>query len=167
MPETSRNIYKQLNLVQQKINPEYLQILNQLVLFTNFGFIFRQPVIQRYLKDGHKIGKPSPLFTKIEQTRLDELKAKYGGQQQSADKPTAAEPSVLKTAEDVEKAIAVQGEKVRVLKTSGAEKAFWQPEVEILLRLKKQLAVFGSSPAVAVTADSDAAAVGKKNKKKK
>lgn len=131
-------------------------------------FYFRQPVIQRYFKDGHKIGKPSTLFTKIEQTRLDELKAKYGGQQQTVDKSAAAELPVLKTAEDVEKAIAVQGEKVRVLKTSGAEKAIWQPEVEILLRLKKQLGAFGGLPAAAVpTAGSDAAAVGKKNKKKK
>lgn len=126
-------------------------------------------MIQRYFKDGHKIGKPSPLFTKIEQSQLDELKSKYGGQQQTVDKSAAAEPPVLKTAADVEKAIAVQADMVRVLKTSGAEKAIWQPEVEILLKLKKQLTAFGGSPAVAVpTADSDsAAAAGKKNKKKK
>lgn len=122
-------------------------------------------MIQRYFKDGHKIGKPSPLFTKIEQTRLDELKAKYGGQQQTV-KTAAVEPPVFKTVEDVQKAIDVQGDKVRVLKTSGAEKAIWQPEVEILLKLKKQLAAFGGSP-VTVTANSAAASVDKKNKKKK
>jgi methionyl-tRNA synthetase len=39
----------------------------------------------------------------------------------------------------------LQGEKVRKLKTSGAEKSVWQPEVEILLDLKKKLAAANSS----------------------
>ncbi|GBO19567.1 Methionine--tRNA ligase, cytoplasmic, partial [Araneus ventricosus] len=33
------------------------------------------------LPSGHKIGKPSPLFKKIEQELINELKAKYAGRQ--------------------------------------------------------------------------------------
>lgn len=40
-----------------------------------------------------------------------------------------------------------QGEKVRVLKTGGAEKSKWQPEVDILLSLKKKLAELTGQPA--------------------
>lgn len=95
------------------------------------------------LKAGHKIGKPSPLFTKIEQTQIDELKKKYAGvQQPSSTKTSKAETTSNKlfdTFDECERAIADQGEKVRKLKGSGVEKAVWQPEVTILLNLKKQL----------------------------
>lgn len=92
------------------------------------------------LKPGHKINKPIPLFTKIEQARVDELKAKYGGTQQPAVKETKVEKSkFFSTVEEAEKAVADQGEKVRKLKTGGAEKSVWQPEVNILLELKKLL----------------------------
>lgn len=94
------------------------------------------------LKSGHKINKPTPLFTKIEQSRVDELKQKYGGSQaqRSAAKETKVEKSkFFSTIEEAEKAVADQGEKVRKLKISGVEKSVWQPEVNILLELKKQL----------------------------
>jgi hypothetical protein len=39
----------------------------------------------------------------------------------------------------------LQADKVRKLKTSGVEKAVWQPEVNILLELKKKLALANSS----------------------
>lgn len=96
------------------------------------------------LKEGHIIGKPSPLFTKIEQTRIDELKKKYAGVQQPTTKPTTkaeatSSNKLFDTIDECEHAVADQGEKVRKLKTSGAEKSVWQPEVTILLELKKQL----------------------------
>lgn len=94
------------------------------------------------LKEGHKIGKPSPLFTKIEQTVIDELKKKYAGvQQPTTTKPKAETTSnkLFDTVDECEQAVADQGEKVRKLKGSGVEKAMWQPEVTILLELKKQL----------------------------
>lgn len=93
------------------------------------------------LKSGHKINKPVPLFTKIEQTFIDELKKKYSGVQQTKDATLKPEKSKLfNNVEEAEKAVADQGEKVRILKSSGVEKAVWQPEVTILLELKKQLA---------------------------
>lgn len=93
------------------------------------------------LKPGHKINKPVPLFTKIEQTFIDELKKKYGGVQQAKDSTPKPEKSKLfDNVAEAEKAVADQGEKVRILKSSGVEKAMWQPEVTILLELKKQVA---------------------------
>lgn len=48
----------------------------------------------------------------------------------------------------LEEEIAKQAEKVRVLKTSGGDKAVWQPEVTILLALKAKLtALTGIAPA--------------------
>lgn len=90
------------------------------------------------------LGKPYPLFAKIEQARLEELKAKYGGQQQQTKTAAVAVP-VLATAADATKAVADQAEKVRQLKASGVEKAVWQPEVELLLKFKKQLANLSNS----------------------
>lgn len=82
---------------------------------------------------------------------MDELKKKYGGNQQadasnSAKKPEAA--PTLTSVKDAEMAVAAQGEKVRALKASGAEKAIVSAEVNILLALKKQLAALQvTSPA--------------------
>lgn len=90
-----------------------------------------------YFKPGHKIDKPTLLFTKIEQTRLDELKQKYGGQQETT--PTAAPEQQFKSAAEFEKAIQLQGEKVRTLKANKTEKPLLDPEIAVLLKLKKDL----------------------------
>ena len=105
----------------------------------NIVFLFsRKPALQLYLKAGHKIGKPVPLFEKIEQSRLDELKKQYGGVQEET-KPTAAQNAGVQSAGDVEKLITEQGNKVRALKAAKAEKSIVQAEVKILLDLKKKL----------------------------
>lgn len=92
------------------------------------------------LKGGHKIGKPVPLFAKIEPATIDVLKAKYGAQEQP--EGTAVAPTTPKlfyeTVAQAEKALSDQAAKVRDLKAS-AEKAVWQPEVVILLDIKKQI----------------------------
>lgn len=95
----------------------------------------------QYFEAGHKLGKPSPLFAKIEASRLEELKQKYGGQQET--NATSAVPEQqYKSAAEFEKAILLQGEKVRSLKTNKAEKALFDPEIAILLKLKKDLQSF-------------------------
>lgn len=101
-----------------------------------------KPQLSLLLPAGHKINKPVPLFTKIEQTTIDELKKKYGGVQQAKDapKPKQEKSKLFHSVDEAEKAVADQGLKVRDLKASGVEKAVWQPEVTILLELKKQLA---------------------------
>ena len=118
MPETARTIWAQLGTQRHYLDVE-------------------KPVIQLYLKPGHKIGQPAPLFAKIEAARLEELKKRYGGSQSAKpEQPTAA---VLKTVPEVEAAITAQGDKVRSLKAAGTEKALVQVEVKVLLDLKKQL----------------------------
>jgi methionyl-tRNA synthetase len=104
------------------------------------------------LRAGHKIGKPLPLFTKIEQKTIDDLKIKYAGEQsptqqqqqpQKKEQQVKQEPKSFSSAAEIEKAIEEQGNKVRILKKEG-NKNIWQPEVAILLSLKKQLEAFKS-----------------------
>lgn len=121
----------------------------KILIFQIYYSHHRKPVLQLYLQPGHKIGQPAPLFAKIEQARLDELKNKYGGNQQtdasnSAKKPEA--PRATTSLKDAEAAVATQGEKVRALKASGAEKAIVKAEVNVLLTLKKQLDALQATP---------------------
>lgn len=41
------------------------------------------------LPSGHKIGKPAPLFTKIDLSQVEELKKKFAGKQQSDSAPNS------------------------------------------------------------------------------
>ncbi|XP_037955736.1 methionine--tRNA ligase, cytoplasmic [Teleopsis dalmanni] len=116
MPATARIMFDQLNTKQTQLNAE-------------------KPVATLLLPAGHKIGKPAPLFAKLEQTFIDELKKKYSGPQ-VVNGSTEAAPT---TVAELEKAIQTQGEKVRQLKATIKDKAVWQPEVNVLLDLKKKL----------------------------
>ncbi|CAH1408079.1 unnamed protein product [Nezara viridula] len=222
MPDTVKTLSQQLNLPIESFSIEA-------------DFI-------PYLDAGHKIGKPFPLFTKIEPAVAESLKAKYAGRQKSGS-PESVAPSTpsnvhtlanandylkaiksleeavtkqgdlvrsmkaagkskeelqpmisalldikkkhteMKTAYEkqanglplpekektpnpdliasLEKEVANQGEKVRILKTSGADKTVWQPEVNILLDLKKKLAEATGTPVV------QPQPAGKKKKSKK
>ncbi|ALC42554.1 CG15100 [Drosophila busckii] len=124
MPTTARTLFAQLNAKQTPINAD-------------------KPLATLLLPAGHKIGKPAPLFAKLEQTYIDELKGKYGGAQQSQTQPAQA------SAAELEAAVQAQADKVRQLKASTKDKTVWQPEVSKLLELKKQLeAAQKSAPAV-------------------
>lgn len=140
MPETSRILLNQLNSVRIIINAD-------------------KPQMRLLLPAGHQIGKPAPLFVKIEQQLIDELKVKYAGAQQTEDAGKKGEVA-FKSLEEAEKAVAVQAEKVRKLKTSGAEKSIWQPEVAHLLELKKQFAAIQSpaQPTVSASARTSSSA---------
>ncbi|XP_076437456.1 methionine--tRNA ligase, cytoplasmic-like [Babylonia areolata] len=133
------------------------------------------------LRPGHQIGKPSPLFQKIEAATIADLKAKFAGKPappKATDKskvaPAAAkgsgessvngpsgnvnEAEVTRLTEEVTK----QGNAVRELKTAKAEKSVVDAEVAKLLDLKKQLALAqGLDPAAAAPSG------GKKKGKKK
>ncbi|XP_031620753.1 methionine--tRNA ligase, cytoplasmic [Contarinia nasturtii] len=121
MPETSRKIYNQLNIEYVPLNVD-------------------KPALQLFLKSGHRIGKPFPLFDKIEQIKLDELKQKYGGFQKSQEKPKVN--FNFQNIEDAERAVDIQGNKVRELKASKADKSVVQEQVKILLDLKKNLEIY-------------------------
>ncbi|KAL5011022.1 hypothetical protein ScPMuIL_013327 [Solemya velum] len=90
MPQTSETIQKQLN-APKDCN----------VIFKNFVC---------YLKPGHTIGKPSPLFQKLMPCDITKLKEKFMGQQPSADdskKPvkmvlySSSKPNVTRALNDV------------------------------------------------------------------
>ncbi|CAB3378031.1 Hypothetical predicted protein [Cloeon dipterum] len=95
------------------------------------------------LPENHKIGKPAPLFSKIDAAQADQLKARFAGSQEdqaarsSGGKPTP--PSLSGDVAALQAAVAAQGEKVRKLKSETKDKTVWQPEVNILLDLKKKL----------------------------
>uniref|UniRef100_U5EXD0 Methionine--tRNA ligase, cytoplasmic n=1 Tax=Corethrella appendiculata TaxID=1370023 RepID=U5EXD0_9DIPT len=126
MPSTARILYGQLNVKSVSISAEKSQLT---VL----------------LPTGHKIGKPVPLFTKIEITKIEELKKKYAGVQQPETPKTPIQKNKFFTSlQEAERAVNDQGAKVRRLKSSGVDKSIWQPEVNILLELKKQLTALQS-----------------------
>ncbi|XP_076664866.1 methionyl-tRNA synthetase 1 isoform X3 [Andrena cerasifolii] len=119
MPNTSRELRSQLGLDN-----------------CNYGYI--PDIITNTLPTGHRIGKPSPLFKKIEDKDVETLRKKYGEKQETANKAKATNVT-YDDAKTLEAAIAAQGEKVREMKAKH-DKSVWQPEVQILLDLKKKLA---------------------------
>ncbi|CAG4963707.1 unnamed protein product [Colias eurytheme] len=131
MPHTGRRLLAQLNAGNTclKINP------------TN-------PSLIQYLPVGHVIGKPEPLFAKIAPEVADTLREKYKGTQteRAQQNGEAAKTSGASNVAELEKAIAAQGEKVRQLKASTKDKSVWQPEVNKLLELKKQLTLAQATP---------------------
>ncbi|CAD5113631.1 DgyrCDS2793 [Dimorphilus gyrociliatus] len=84
------------------------------------------------LKEGHVIGKASPLFRKIEDAEAEEWRNKYGGEKETID---ISNINVEQLKEDITK----QGNVVRELKTAKAEKAKIDAEVQLLKDLKKKL----------------------------
>jgi methionyl-tRNA synthetase len=99
--------------------------------------------------------------SKIEAAKVEELKQKYGGVQEgSATAKPEKTSKVFTTAAEIEDAVAAQGEKVRQLKSSGVEKSVWQPEVAILLDLKKQLTILQAGTNKQATSPAQAAQVG-------
>uniref|UniRef100_A0A0C9RA76 Methionine--tRNA ligase, cytoplasmic n=1 Tax=Fopius arisanus TaxID=64838 RepID=A0A0C9RA76_9HYME len=136
MPDTSRELRKQLGLDG-----------------STYGYIPEKVSI--LLSPGHKLGEPTPLFSKIEEAVVEELRSKYGGKQDNGTNGGKTEGSV----EELQGQIAAQGLKVRELK-SKTDKSVWQPEVQILLKLKEQLAKITETSIITV----NTATIGEKNK---
>jgi len=107
---------------------------------------------------GHKIGVPSPLVTEIKPDTIAALKVRYAGKQSErgslkekssapsstpAPAPGAGDKELISS---LEKQVAEQGDKVRQLKTSKAEKSAIDTEVALLLDLKKKLTIVSGQP---------------------
>ncbi|XP_035227960.1 methionine--tRNA ligase, cytoplasmic-like [Stegodyphus dumicola] len=138
MPDTFKNLKTQLN-TEQSLH----------ILINDFVCL---------LPKDHKIGKPVPLFKKIDQDLINNLKTKYGGRQ-SPDKDSSSPKklpgkTVNKEAADnlpngldaeevasLESLVTVQGNKVRELKAKKESKTEIDEAVAVLLELKKRLAV--------------------------
>ncbi|XP_076178929.1 methionyl-tRNA synthetase 1 [Ptiloglossa arizonensis] len=113
-----------------------LELRSQLGLDRRNGYGYIPDVITNILPIGHKIGKPSPLFKKIEDGDVEMLRKKYSGKQETENKTKAN--NVHDAEKSLESAIATQGDKVREMKTKH-DKSVWLPEVQILKDLKKKL----------------------------
>ena len=90
MPNTSRQLRTQLGLSE-----------------LSYGYI--PDVVSLILSGGHKLGKPSPLFTKIEDSQVEMLRLTYAGKQET--NGTIVKPAVVKVKAnfaDLEDAIAKQ-----------------------------------------------------------
>ncbi|XP_011262093.1 methionine--tRNA ligase, cytoplasmic isoform X2 [Camponotus floridanus] len=117
MPSTAKQLRSQLGLSNK-----------------SYGYI--PETITNMLPTWHKIGKPNPLFTKIEDQKIEMLRKKYDGQQETNNGISANK--VSDESITLEAAITKQGNLVRELKAK-RDKSIWQPQVEILLDLKKKL----------------------------
>merc|ERR1712203_111975 len=107
------------------------------------------------LPAGHTIGTPSPLVEEIKPALVEQLKAKYQGKQsERGETPKAAEVAAPAKADagmiaDLEAQVAAQGNKVREVKASKAEKSLVEAEVKLLLELKQKLSAAQGTPAAA------------------
>ena len=94
--------------------------------------------------EGHKIGQPGPLIKEIKADEIKALKEKYAGNQESRIKASSPPKTVVKgetkTVEQLETDVKAQGDAVRKLKESQADKADIKIAVGKLLSLKKELA---------------------------
>ncbi|XP_039602472.1 methionine--tRNA ligase, cytoplasmic [Polypterus senegalus] len=103
------------------------------------------------LPAGHKIGTISPLFQKLEVEQVEALRQRFGGQKpdKAAEKQEATTTTtILQDVQELAKAVAQQGDKVRQLKALGTEKAVVNSEVARLLELKKALQEAQGKPPV-------------------
>jgi len=138
MPGLARRLQQQLN-----VDPSAFPVLGD-----KFSCL---------LAPGHKIGTPEPLVRELKSEEAAALKKKYQGKKAvTPPKDQAAAPA---DAAGLEAAVAAQGDKVRTLKASGAEKDIVKAEVATLLGLKQKL--------VAITGDANAADAGGKGSKGK
>lgn len=120
MPETSAKIRKQLNSKE-------------------FHLLGKTGITQ-LLPEGHVIGEPGPLFTKIEESQIEELKKKFAGKQETQTNSVAnSELPDITDKDSIQKMVDEQALAVRKLKEGGADKSVWQPEVAKLLALKAKL----------------------------
>ena len=97
MPNVSSAIRRQLNL------PTF-NVVNDKIHSNNSNDIepgdYEHPVFHNhfmcFLKEGHKMGKPEPLFKRITDDQVKDLKVKYGGSQEKAVVTEAAKPAKTK-----------------------------------------------------------------------
>ncbi|CAH0717117.1 unnamed protein product, partial [Brenthis ino] len=145
IPSAVRRLREQLNVKQidMRINPN-------------------NPTLIQYLPPGHRVGKPEPLFSKLEPSLLESLRAKYAGSQQDRERrANGAAKASVPTVSEIEAAITAQGEKVRQLKATTKDKTVWKPEVDKLLALKKQLAEAQKNNATSNNSNNDVASLEK------
>ena len=113
----------------------------------NIKLIFDVLTFRCCLFEGHKIGQPGPLIKEIKADEIAALKEKYAGNQESRLKKASSPPKTVvksgepRTVEQLETDVKAQGDAVRKLKESQADKADIKIAVAKLLSLKKELVI--------------------------
>ncbi|XP_064643497.1 methionine--tRNA ligase, cytoplasmic-like isoform X2 [Lineus longissimus] len=169
------NISCLLSTLLSPYMPEVSQMIRTQLNAPDTAMVITEELVP-FLEKGHKIGKPSPLFQKIDPCRADELKKRFAGTQKEREdspKKAASKGDAATTASSVATngqidpakvdkltaEVTQQGELVRKLKTEKAEKAMIDGAVAKLLELKRNLCIAeGKNP------DAPAAKGGKKKK---
>lgn len=102
------------------------------------------------LPAGHRIGTVSPLFQKLENDQIENLRQRFGGgQAKGPTKPVAGEAVTTAGPQQIQvlmDEVTKQGNLVRELKAQKADKNQVAAEVAKLLELKKQLALAEGKP---------------------
>lgn len=102
------------------------------------------------LPAGHRIGTVSPLFQKLENDQIENLRQRFGGgQAKGSPKPAVVEAVTIAGSQDIQvlvDEVTKQGNIVRELKAQKADKNQVAAEVAKLLDLKKQLALAEGKP---------------------
>ncbi|XP_050524768.1 methionine--tRNA ligase, cytoplasmic isoform X2 [Daktulosphaira vitifoliae] len=89
----SCNIVCLLAIMLQPYMPQTVKTIGE-QLNVNITSFLLNDFVSNLLKSGHKIGKPSPLFEKIEQTVVNKLKARFAGKQKTPEKEPAFAPGL-------------------------------------------------------------------------
>jgi len=151
----SVNIACLLSILIQPYMPELAKKLQEQLAAPDSVVAVLPSCLHCFLSPGHKIGSPSPLVTEIKPQTIQELKARYAGNQadrksepkKSTPPPAAGAPAAASSSGEVNASLAaelqekvtVQGNRVRELKSSKASKEEIDKEVKILLELKSEL----------------------------
>lgn len=142
------NLTALLSILLSPFIPSSCRTLREQLNFSSETFKGRKMI--QLLPAGHVINQPSPLFRKIEEKEIKQLKEKFAGKSQSGSQTNdIKEVSVNvdgKSAEEVTQLITEQGDKIRSLKTSKAEKSVIDKEVAILKQLKSAYEKITGSP---------------------
>ena len=96
------------------------------------------------LPEGHQIGQPGPLIREIKAEEITALKEKFAGNQESRSKASSPPKAVIIDKDNVKKLeleVKAQGDFVRNLKASKADKATIADAVEKLKSLKLDLTI--------------------------
>ncbi|XP_050423706.1 methionine--tRNA ligase, cytoplasmic [Adelges cooleyi] len=136
----SCNLVCLIAVLLQPYMPQTVNIIGQ-QLNVNISTFLLNNFVSILLQPGHKIGKPSPLFEKIEQAVVNQLKSRFAGKQKTPEKETIFAPGLdvklLTSIEKMEEAISKQGDLVRSLKQNGTQKSELEPYIKGLLEMKK------------------------------
>ena len=134
----SANITALLSILFSPFIPESCQTLRQQLNLNEEQF--KGKYLEKLLTPGHKINEPTVLFKRIEAKQIEDLKKKFAGAGTASNGPQVVkhEPlSEILSADEIQKMIEDQGNKVRSLKAAKSEKAIIESEVSRLKFLKE------------------------------